>query len=469
MSNNIKTTKIQYWETVVIPPHVKDVWDELASQEDTEVYAVGGVVRDLLMKRQPHDWDLTTNATPSRIRSIFGARNVIQEENNKKFGVTFVRSNNQTVEVSTFREDISVGRKPDVRFSLSYVTDAWRRDFTINSLYLDMQGIVHDPTGLGTSHLKKNKLEFVGKADDRITQDPLRLLRGIRFMAMGFKPTGSTKTALMNNTKHLALLKKTIPIERVQTELLKMMATNLRQVIPDLVNSGIMKMYIPEFMDTVGFDQKSDYHMFKLDKHLIETATELQRLFNDNDEKVDKEQQTLILIGLLHDIAKPSSQEVGENGQARYIGHDTKGAEIIEAIFTRLKFSNKSTRKAKVLVENHMVLHQQHNLKVLLRLTNTISQANLSMRDVLWLYKADLYASRKERSYLPDGYEFPSIKATIESSEIMDLLLDTFGVDYDKKLIGKVLKRMREFYYEFPNIATFKLRVKIKDYIRSLN
>jgi tRNA nucleotidyltransferase (CCA-adding enzyme) len=470
--SKINTTKIDYWEKVVIPSHVKEVWEELASHKDIEVHAVGGAVRDLLLqqgkkkRKMPTDWDLSTNATPSRIRTIFGARNVVEEENNKKFGVTFVQCRGRVVEVATYREDISTNtKKPDVRLSDNYVTDARRRDFTINACYLDLNGRVHDPTSSGIGHIKNKKLEFVDIADERVKEDPLRLLRGLRFMAMGFKPTGSTKKALFNNPEHLTSFKRTIAQERIRDEILKMMAVNLREVVKVLVDSGMMEVILPEFMPTIEYDQKSDYHMYKLDKHSVETAVDIQRRYKNNDLEIDRE---LVLIGLLHDLDKVKHQEIDDDGQAHYVGHDKSGAKTIAKIFERLKFSNKSIRRAKVLVENHMALHQQHTVKTLLRLVDTVTQSSVDMRDALWLYKGDLYASRREKSYLTDDYEFPQVQSALKSSDIMKLLESTFGNGYDKKLIGKVQRRIREFYYEFPNIATFKLRIKVKDYIRSL-
>ncbi len=494
MSKKKKQTsksKIEYWEQVMIPPHVKDVWEELASIKDIEVFAVGGAVRDLFKQQgkkkkvMPSDWDLTTNATPSRIREIFGSKNVIQEEENKKFGVTIVISRGRTVEVSTFREDITEGKKSKVRFSQSYVTDSKRRDFTINTLYLDLNGRVHDPNGLAVSHIDKDRLEFVGDAFDRITDDPLRLLRGIRFMAMGYKSTGSTERALLNNPKHIRLFRQKVSKERIRDELLKMMSLDIKKAMSSLVESGMMEVILPEWKAMIDFDQQSIYHKYNLDRHSIETATDIQKRYKTNKLDLNRVARELVLIGLLHDIAKPKCQwfDHDDSFEAHYCanpqkdvhkGHDKLGSEMVAKIFKRLKFSNKSTKRARMLVSNHMALHLKHTTKVFLRLSDVLTKYENDKlifdytRDQLWLYKGDLYASRREKSYLIDDYKFPTVLNALKSSEIMKLLESTFGNGYDKKLIGKVQQRIREFYYEYPNIPTFELRDKTKDFIRSL-
>lgn len=473
--SNITTTKINYWEKVVIPDHIRIVWEELASQPDIEVYCVGGAVRDLLMQQfpknkrdriMPRDWDLVTNATPSRIRKVFGARNVVQEENNKKFGVTFVQLYGQVVEVSTFREDITVGRRSDVRFSQDMTPDARRRDFTVNALYLDLNGRVYDPTDRGINHIKQRTLELIGSADDNITANPLRLLRGIRFVAMGFKPSNSTRTALFNNPTHISTFSRKVPKEMIREELLKMMSEDIREGVQSLVDSSLMDVILPEFTSLVDFDQRSELQLHNADKHSVETAVNIQRRYKNNGLRVDTE---LVLIGLLHDIAKPECQEIDdETGNATYPAHGIKGSIMIGKIFKRLQFTNYSIKRAKVLVKNHMALHQKHDLTTFLKLVDTLSRDNINMRDLLWLYKGDLYASRREKSYLPDNFQFPTVQPAIKSKEIMRLIESTFGNGYDKTHIGKVERRMRQLYHDFPNIPTFQARSEIKEYITEM-
>lgn len=460
---NVPTTKIRNWENVRVPTYVRKVWEELASR-DFSVYVVGGAVRDLLMGEEPTDWDITTDATPARIQRVFGEQNVIYEKSNKQ-GVTFVKSDGRVVEVSTFREDITKDRKPTVRFVKNFIQDAKRRDFTVNSLYLDLRGIVHDPNGVGIDHVKKRTLDFVGNPDKRIDEDPLRIMRGIRFLAKGFNANAKTKKALMKNAKHLSMLKRRVSIERIRDELLKMMKGNIPEAIQHMIDSGLMEEYLPDWIPMIDYDQKTRYHRWTLDKHSVETAMRMQQLTLDNTGKVDTE---LVFIALLHDIGKPTCQTIKSNGQATYIGHDKEGAKMIEAIFKRLKFSNQSTRRAKTLIQNHMQLHQPHVLKVLFRLGDRLESAGVDDADLVWLYKADLWGTRREETYLPDNYRFPRVEVRISSYAIMDMLASEVGASYDKSLIGKVQQRVREFYYEYPNIPNFKLTQKVRDYCRSL-
>lgn len=459
----IPTTKIRKWESVNIPSYVKSVWMELLSR-DFDVYVVGGAVRDLLMGRNPTDWDLATNATPVRIKRSIGEDRVIYDKSNKQ-GVTFVKSEGRVIEVATFREDITKERKPTVRFVQSFHQDAKRRDFTINALYLDIKGVVHDPNGVGIKHIKKRKLDFVGDVEQRIKEDPLRIMRGIRFLSLGFDATRNTRNALMKNAKHLSMLKKRVSIERIRDELLKMMKGDIGEAMNYLSDSGLAEEYLPEWLDMIGFDQKTPYHRFTLDKHSVETAMRMKKLTLENTGQIDTE---LVLITLLHDVAKPKTQEVRSDGRAQYIGHDKEGARIIKKIFKRLKFSNKSVRRAEVLVRNHMQLHSPHVLKVLFRLGDRMDDANVKDHDLVWLYKADLWGSRRDTTYMPDDYEFPRVNVEITSHAIMDMLAAELGVSYDRKLIGKVKQRTREFYYEYPNMPKFRATEKVRDYIRSL-
>lgn len=460
----VPTTKIHDWENVKVPSYVRKVWEELASR-DFDAYIVGGAVRDLLIGEMPTDWDIATNATPLRIQRVFGEHNVIFEKSNDQ-GVTFIKSDNRVVEVSTFREDITKGRKPTVRFVQDFIQDAKRRDFTINALYLDLRGVVHDPNGIGINHVKKRTLDFVGDAEQRIKEDPLRVMRGIRFLAKGFNANAKTRKALMKNAKHLSMLKRRVSIERIRDELLKMMKGDIKEAIEKMVDSGLMEEYLPEWSPMIDYDQKTHYHRWTLDKHSIETAMRMQQLTLDNTGKIDTE---LVFIALLHDIGKSSCQTIKSDGQATYIGHEKEGAKMIEEIFKRLKFSNQSIRRAKTLIQNHMILHQPHVLKVLFRLGDRLDSVGVDDSDLVWLYKADLWGTRREETYLPDNYRFPRVEVrAISSYAIMDMLASELGASYDKSLIGKVQQRVREFYYEYPNIPDFKLTQKVRDYCRSL-
>lgn len=158
-----------------------------------EIYFVGGCVRDSLLGKEPHDYDLTTNASPEDLHKIFRRFSNVSA-NSEAFGVTIPLitdkdGNTEEVEIATFRRDTSLGRRPTVALTgVSIVEDAARRDFTINALYEGITGNCEDPTGKGLDDIRKGIIRFCGRAQDRIDEDPLRVLRLIRFVSkLGFE------------------------------------------------------------------------------------------------------------------------------------------------------------------------------------------------------------------------------------------------------------------------------------------
>lgn len=157
-----------------------------------DVYFVGGCVRDKLLGKTPHDYDLVTNAKPEDLHKIFSKFSNVSS-NSEAFGVTmplvgYSDDQLEEIEIATFRRDVTSGRHPEVSLDASIEQDAGRRDFTINALYESMDGEVLDPTGYGLYDIEHKILRFVGNADDRIAEDPLRALRLIRFESkLGFK------------------------------------------------------------------------------------------------------------------------------------------------------------------------------------------------------------------------------------------------------------------------------------------
>lgn len=156
-----------------------------------QVYFVGGCVRDELMGKEPHDYDITTEATPKDLHKVFDKFSNVSK-NSEQFGVTMplVDINGELVEIeiATFRKDETKGRHPKVSLDASIEEDAMRRDFTINALYENMEGAIIDPTGRGLHDIRDNKLYFVGNPHDRLLEDPLRAFRFVRFLSQkGFE------------------------------------------------------------------------------------------------------------------------------------------------------------------------------------------------------------------------------------------------------------------------------------------
>lgn len=148
-------------------------------------FFVGGCVRDSLMNKEPHDYDICTDATPTQLHTVF--KN-FSEQNSEPYGVTMPIVNGELVEIATMRKDVTKGRHPKIEFTDCIQEDASRRDFTVNALYENDEGTVFDPTEKGKEDISKNLLRFVGKATERLLEDPLRAYRYVRFISQkGFE------------------------------------------------------------------------------------------------------------------------------------------------------------------------------------------------------------------------------------------------------------------------------------------
>ncbi len=452
----------------VVPNGIDDIWIELLDR-GYATYVVGGAVRDLLSREVPNDWDLVTSATPLQIKRVFGVDRVILDAG-LNFGVTIVKYGNETVEIATMRKEYGNKKsrggthsKPDVKYTKSMRLDSKRRDFTVNALYLDRSGKVYDPSGTGLEHVNQKVLDFNGVPSDRLKEDIVRLYRGIRLIGRGYKPTKSTITALVDIKNNRTAIKQ-LPNERIRKELLKMMDGDLTKIFSWLNKSGLLKFMLPEWIPMIDYDQNTPYHLYNLDTHSIKTAERMRSLLRNEGES----DNTLVLIALLHDIGKPSTKSVKRNGQFQFIGHEKIGADMIEIIFKRLSFSKRSITRANRLLYYHMHLHQGHSLKTFLKLGDKMDKHSIKDRDIIWLYMSDLWASRKEVTYLLKTFEFPRIQVGIRSAEIMDLLEKHYSAIYPKNLISIVTDKMREFYYRKPNEGKISMLDKLRGYIINL-
>ena len=151
-----------------------------------KVFFVGGCVRDKLLGLEPHDFDITTDAKPEQLHHIFSKFSNVSK-NSERFGITMplveINGKIEEIEIASFRKDLSKGRHPDVNLDVSIEEDASRRDFTINALYEDKNGKIIDPSGFGLNDIKTYTLRFIGDPKERLSEDPLRAFRFVRFLA----------------------------------------------------------------------------------------------------------------------------------------------------------------------------------------------------------------------------------------------------------------------------------------------
>ncbi len=333
-----------------------------------EAYVVGGCVRDMLLGREPADWDVATSAASEEIQKIF-PDNFYE---NKFFTVT-VRTKRQDpklkeIEVTTYRSDLRYGdrRHPEeVQYAKTIEEDLARRDFTVNAIAIALKSKIQNPKSKtnsnsqntkykipdtkyelvdpfdGRKDLKAKLMRAVGTPEARFQEDALRMMRGVRLCAtLGFSLEPETKEAIARN----ASLLKAISQERVRDEFAKViMAEKATEGIETLRELGLLDFIIPELVEGYGVTQN---------KHHIYTVWEHNLL---SLEYAVKQKWTLEirLASLLHDVGKPRVKK-GEGKDSTFYGHEVVGARMAKQILSRLKFPQKTIEKVVTLVRYHL-------------------------------------------------------------------------------------------------------------------
>lgn len=314
-----------------------------------ESYIVGGAVRDMLRGVPVHDYDITTSALPeitSDVMTKAGFKKVT--DMSEKYG-TVVFSDpsvpGSKIEITTFRsdDDYEDQRHPqNVSFGASLEEDARRRDFTVNSIYMDKDGNIKDPNN-GQADIRKGVIRAVGVPGERFREDALRILRAVRFEAKtGFKVTNVTSEAMV---EHAHLLKN-ISSERIFAELTGIVtAINGPAAIRD--NLEVISVIIPELLLQKDFDQKSKFHDRDLLTHTLDTLNGIPA------DEFGVKDTALSYAALLHDIGKPEVFTIDEDGVGHMKTHADVGKRIAERVATELKFPNDLKYEVKDLVTYH--------------------------------------------------------------------------------------------------------------------
>jgi poly(A) polymerase len=359
---------------------------EKLTQAGHTALLAGGCVRDMLLEREPKDFDVATSATPDQVIKLFPSAQTVGAH----FGVVIVRMNHDHVEVATFRSDgsYSDGRRPDsVTFSTPEL-DAQRRDFTVNGLFFDpLTEKVIDYVG-GENDLRMGLLRAIGVAKDRFAEDHLRMLRATRFATvLGFEIEHATWESICG----LAPKIKSVSIERIREEFIKtMLSPNRARGFDLLVNSGLMAEFLPEILLLQGCEQPPQWH--PEGDVFVHTRLMLSLLPSEAS-------LPLVMSVLLHDIAKPATQTRDDTGRIRFNGHDKLGAEMAGDIMRRMKFPNDVIEPTVVAVENHMAFMNVQKMR-----TATLRRfmARPSFDDELALHRVDCLGSNG----FTDNYEF---------------------------------------------------------------
>ncbi|MBR4286520.1 MAG: HD domain-containing protein [Clostridia bacterium] len=301
-----------------------------------EAYCVGGAVRDSLMGFTPEDWDITTSARPDETAELFKDYKTI--DTGLKHGTLTVIINHKPYEITTFRIDgeYNDNRHPEeVIFTPDLKDDLARRDFTVNAIAYNYEGIV-DLYG-GREDIYNSIIRTVGDPDKRFNEDGLRILRALRFASvLGFEIEPEIASAIHRN-RHLL---KNISAERISTELSKLIcgknAFNILMEYPD-----VLSVFLPEIEPAVNFTQYGKKHAYDVWEHICHTVDTIPQ---------DK---ILRLTMLLHDLGKVPTHKLNEKGDSTFKNHATVGGEMAKEILTRLKFDKKTINRVSYLVSYH--------------------------------------------------------------------------------------------------------------------
>ena len=331
-----KIRKVVLFVTINIPAGANQIIKQL-QKAGFKAYVVGGCVRDSLLGKEPHDWDICTNALPAEVEQCFSDHRII--ETGIKHGTVTVLCDDEAYEVTTYRTDgeYTDHRRPDhVEFVSSLQADLARRDFTINAMAYNKEKGLVDMFG-GLSDLNAGIIRCVGNPDDRFQEDALRILRAIRFASTyGFAVDEHTSASIHKNANLLAYVAR----ERILVEICKTLAGKGSAEML-MAYKDVFSLIIPELKPCIGFDQNNAYHSFDVYDHIAHAVGS----YAGTDNAVN-------LALLLHDIGKPLCYTENETG-GHFPEHSKISCDLAKPVLDSLKVDNQTRHDVLELVLFH--------------------------------------------------------------------------------------------------------------------
>lgn len=405
---------------VKIPYELKKM-NSLFEAAGFEAYLVGGAVRDEIMGKGAHDWDVATNARPEDVIKIF--RRVIPT--GIKHGTVTVHFMKKAIEVTTFRteSDYSDGRHPDkVEYAGHIEEDLSRRDFTMNAMAASLaDGHIVDPYG-GADDIKARVIRAVGEPCERFMEDGLRPVRAVRFASqLGFNIEENTWAAILRED----ILKKAagISLERFRDEFCKILLSSVPSVgLKLLEESGLLKIFVPELLQgraCVQSDERGFHSFDVLDHNFYACDGAVLRGASEACEQSPLDRLLILrLAALFHDVAKPSCKRVvpaeGDGGRQSlscdqslsggkitFYNHEIAGEKMARGILVRLKFSNAQIDAVCHLIKEHMFNYESSwSDAAVRRFVQRVGAQNI---DALFdLRLADIYGMKRVEVRLHD-------------------------------------------------------------------
>ncbi len=340
---------------------------------------VGGCLRDLLLGRQPKDWDIASDLAPDRVKALF--RRVYDV--GAAFGTLMVPRRGHIYEVTTFRteRDYSDGRRPDhVAFTGDVEKDLERRDFTINAMAWHPQSDrIIDPFG-GIFDLQRRQIRAVGDPRERFREDALRLMRAVRFSAqLGFRIEPATWEAIAAEAQGL----RRIAAERIREELNRILLAPAPSVgLRQMHATGLLSIVLPELEACFGVRQNR-FHSHDVFTHTLMAV-----------DAAPADNLTVRLATLFHDIAKPQTREERQ-GDYTFYAHQVMGARIAARAMRRLAYSNEERDAVRHLVYHHMFYYEpEWTDSAVRRFVRSVGRENIA--DLIELRKADMAGNERK-------------------------------------------------------------------------
>lgn len=407
-----------------------------------EAFLVGGCVRDSILGRPIHDYDITTSATPDEMMKVFKDKRII--ETGLQHGTITIVINGEGYECTTYRIDgnYSDSRRPDsVAFTRSLEEDLKRRDFTINAMAYNNEAGLIDPFN-GMKDMKYHKIRCVGRAEDRFSEDALRILRAIRFASqLGFVVDSDASLNIHKMYKNL----ENISTERINSEFCKI-ALSSEFYIQIVLFREVFSLFIPEIKDMFGFQQNNPYHIYDVWNHTVHAV---QAYECDCEPDLNSRDLITSLAVFFHDIGKPHCYQDSEDGVRHFKGHGRVSADMTDKIMKRLRFDNDTREKVVKLVYYHDATFEVGK-KYVKRWLNKIGEEQF--RRLLNVRRADIKAqadiNQETRLQKIDniGYILEKVLQDDECFSIKNLAVngkDLITIGYKPgKEIGEVLNNL---------------------------
>ena len=380
-----------------IPDSIQEILNRLENN-GYQAYIVGGSVRDLVIGKEPKDYDITTSAKPEDIERIFKDKKTFDV--GRQFGTIVVVTRGGNVEVTTYRTDgeYEDGRRPkEVYYTPDIIEDLSRRDFTINAMAYNKNGLL-DPFS-GIKDIKRKTIRTVGDPYKRFEEDYLRILRAVRFATqLNFKIDNKTKDACKKYASNIDRISN----ERIREELFKILLSKKPSTGFRLMDElNVLEVILPEISRTTNYDQRNPHHNRNLFDHTLCVV--------DNTPPILR----VRMAAFLHDIGKPSTFTIDEDGIGHYYNHDKVGAEKSKNILNRLRCSNEFTSEVVLFVREHM-FYSDIKEKGIKRMLGRVGEDKIF--DLMELKKADMKCKNNKNVGLVED-NIKEIKKILDSRE----------------------------------------------------